>query len=228
MPEHENKWIIMKISPLLAPLTVLLALRICVNSEALKNEIVDQALFLKETSGSGKSAAAYVASDAQWPDGSDDHNDDNNDEAPACDSDLLAVMSPDQASEFDSMSLSDQVATLAVQRTLFGAGMRTAGGGPRPFPKAKAKAKFAARPQTPPRTDPRKIKCGKFGGEHATRDCSKPILALDKRRCFNCSEVGHAARDCKKPKKALLSADDGPVQVKAPRVLCMMTEDGSI
>ena len=121
------------------------------------------------------------------------------------------------------MSFSDLVAALAVQRARFGAGKRTAGGGPRPFPKAKAKAKFAARPQIPPRIDPRKIKCGNCGGEHATRDCSKPMLAMDKRRCFNCNKKGHAAWDCKKPRKALLAADDGPARVKAPRVLCMMT-----
>ena len=65
MPEHENSWIIMNMLPLQTSPTVLLASRNCVNSEALKNEIVDQALFLKEPSGSGKAAAAYVASDAQ-------------------------------------------------------------------------------------------------------------------------------------------------------------------
>ena len=94
-------------------------------------------------------------------------------------------------------------------------------------PKARAKAKAGARPRNPPRTDARKINCGNCGGEHTTRDCIKPTLPLDKRHCFNCGEVGHAARDCKKSKKALLAADEGPAQVKAPRVLCMMTEDGS-
>ena len=130
-------------------------------------------------SGPGRSAAAYFVSVAQLPAGNDDHNDNDNDEALACDADLLTMMSSDQASKFDSMALSDQVAALAVQRARFG--KRTAGSVARPLLKARAKAKAGARPQTPPRTDARTIKCGNCVGERATRDCSKPMLARDKR-----------------------------------------------
>ena len=57
--------------PLSTPSTVLLALRNCANLEALNNDMIEQALFLKETSVSGKSAPASVASDAQLPARSD-------------------------------------------------------------------------------------------------------------------------------------------------------------
>ena len=156
------------------------------------------------------------------PTGNDDENDDDDDEVLACDSDLLAMMSPEQSAEFDSMTLTDQVAAIAVQRARFG--KQTAGIGARPSPKAMAKAKAGLRPQTPPRTDARKMKCVNCGGEHATRDCSKPLVAFDQRRCFNCDEVGHNAKDCKHPKKVMMAAPEGSTQI-APRVLCMMTED---
>ena len=46
-----------------------------------------------------------MAADAQFAAGSDEENDDDNDEVLACDSDLLAMMNPDQAAEFDSVAI---------------------------------------------------------------------------------------------------------------------------
>ena len=45
-------------------------------------------------------------------------------------------------------------------------------------------------------------KCGNCGGEHATRDCSKPLLEANQRACFNCGGLGHLSRDCLDKKQA--------------------------
>ena len=67
-------------------------------------------------------------------------------------------------------------------------------------------ARGAERPHTPPRTGSqssggaarpaRPQRWGNCGGDHASRNCSKPLLAPEGRRCFNCDGVGHAARAC--------------------------------
>ena len=49
-------------------------------------------------------------------------------------------------------------------------------------------------------------------GEHATRDCSKPLLEHDQRKCFNCDAVGHAARDCPEPDRRKPAGVDAVVK----------------
>lgn len=67
----------------------------------------------------------------------------------------------------------------------------------------------APRANTPPRTMvgaatglTRPAKCGNCGGEHATKDCTEPLLPTAQRKCFNCDEPGHQSRDCPHPRRA--------------------------
>ena len=58
------------------------------------------------------------------------------------------------------------------------------------------------RARTPPKgSGERKVRCGNCGEEHETRHCTKPMLEMSKRKCFECGKEGHEARKCPEKKK---------------------------
>ena len=56
------------------------------------------------------------------------------------------------------------------------------------------------------------LRCGNCGGEHGTRNCTKPMLPPEKRLCFRCNEAGHMSKNCPKqsaqPRGALRNVDE--------------------
>ena len=74
------------------------------------------------------------------------------------------------------------------------------------------------------------MRCGSRGGEHATRDCSQPLLDHDQRKCFNC-DVGHAARDCPEPDRRKPAGVNAVVKRSngrgPPRAAHLLEDDGN-
>ena len=74
------------------------------------------------------------------------------------------------------------------------------------------------------------MRCGNCGGEHATRDCSKPLLEHGQRKCFNCDGIGHAARDCPEPDRRKPAGGNAVVKRSngrgPPRAAHVLESDG--
>ena len=219
-------WLIMKMLPLATAPSTLMSLRHFADPEALKNEIVAQALFLREAGGNSRgSPGAHIAAEEQsQPLGQAEHEEvDRQDEEQISFGEVLSMMTEEEREELNDMPLADQVMAVNIQRARFG--KRTAGARPgfKPGAKAKAKAKPGARVATPPRTAvTRESRCANCGGKHATRDCNEERVPFEKRKCFNCNGEGHQSKDCPMPPK---KNDKKAFAVMAPRVLCVESEE---
>ena len=139
----------------------------------------------------------------------------------------MALLSHEQMTMIATLSLEQQDQVFAMMRQRFGGNKN--GNGARPSPKAKAKAK--ARASTPPKTGAtRGPRCANCGGNHATRECTKDVVADASRICFNCLKPGHKAQDCPEKKgkgRAKLVESSANGVAAAPRLLMVGTdEDG--
>ena len=100
------------------------------------------------------------------------------------------LLDPGALIDLTGVDPASQEATLAVMKSQGWRGKVKTGPGtssqaarPRPATPPRTGAAVAARPQ----------RCGNCGAEHASCDCSKPLLRHDQRACFNCGGIGHAA-----------------------------------
>ena len=183
--EADKKTVLLKLLPAGVSTDLVGALRGKPSYDEMKNELDDRIDFLQDHGFVRPSKSSEGAHMVQR-DGDNGEEDEQQEQG---DEEKEIVLDP---------NLPDEVfAVMANQAKHFGY---------RVAPRAKAKAwarPSGGRVPTPPRTgDSRPAKCGNCGGEHSTRDCTKPMLPPDKRACFNCGKTGHQARGCPEKKAA--------------------------